>query len=89
MIGKLKEPFTTGPAPEDDPDVELPLPQFCAIQGLHKVWHIPNKQLITIKVVTHKSNAIRNVKIMVIPVASILIFTAGGTIANKGIDIKK
>ena len=82
MIGRLYEALTTdGTAPDDEPDVELPLPQCRAIQGLHKVWHIPNIQLITIKVMTHNSMAIRNVSTMAIPVASIFRFTALVTIS--------
>ena len=80
ITGKLYEPATPVPALEDEPDEELPLPQCRAIQGLHKVWHIPSKQLITIKVMTHKSIAIKNVKTMAIPVASIITFTYLSTI---------
>ena len=82
ITGKLYEPATPVPALlEDEPDEELPLPQCRAIQGLHKVWHIPSKQLITIKVMTHKSIAIKNVKTMAIPVASIITFTYSWTIS--------
>ena len=70
-VEKLCDPFTVVPAPEDEPEVELPQLQCLPIHGLHKVWHIPSMQLINIKAITHNSIAIKNAKTSAIPVASI------------------